>query len=36
MRFLYGGARINEDDTPGSLDMENDDTIDVMVERAHL
>ncbi|CAE6517866.1 unnamed protein product [Rhizoctonia solani] len=32
-RFLYDGNRINDDDTPASLDMENDDTIDVMVEQ---
>lgn len=32
-RFLYDGNRINEEDTPATLDMENDDTIDVMVER---
>lgn len=31
--FLYDGNRINDEDTPASLDMENDDTIDVMVER---
>ncbi|KAG9081455.1 hypothetical protein FRC07_014506 [Ceratobasidium sp. 392] len=33
IRFLYDGNRISEDDTPASLDMENDDTIDVMVEQ---
>ncbi|KAG8680022.1 hypothetical protein FRC09_018498, partial [Ceratobasidium sp. 395] len=33
IRFLYDGNRINEDETPASLDMENDDTIDVMVEQ---
>ncbi|KAI0300627.1 ubiquitin-related domain-containing protein [Multifurca ochricompacta] len=32
--FLYDGTRINDDDTPASLDMEDNDTIDVMVERA--
>ncbi|KAJ6525089.1 small ubiquitin-related modifier, partial [Mycena vulgaris] len=32
-RFLYDGARINDDDTPASLDMEDNDTIDVMVEQ---
>ncbi|KAG6329653.1 hypothetical protein ID866_9435, partial [Astraeus odoratus] len=32
IRFLYDGNRINEDDTPASLDMEDNDTIDVMVE----
>ncbi|CAE6446787.1 unnamed protein product, partial [Rhizoctonia solani] len=31
-RFLYDGNRINDEDTPSSLDMEDDDTIDVMVE----
>ncbi|KAG2123237.1 ubiquitin-related domain-containing protein [Suillus clintonianus] len=35
IRFLYDGSRINDDDTPASLDMEDNDTIDVMVERAH-
>lgn len=33
IRFLYDGSRINEDDTPASLDMEDNDTIDVMVEQ---
>jgi len=33
IRFLYDGTRINEDDTPASLDMEDNDTIDVMVEQ---
>ncbi|KAJ7328803.1 small ubiquitin-related modifier [Mycena olivaceomarginata] len=33
IRFLYDGARINDDDTPHSLDMEDNDTIDVMVEQ---
>ncbi|KIY64280.1 ubiquitin-like protein [Cylindrobasidium torrendii FP15055 ss-10] len=33
IRFLYDGERINEDDTPSSLDMEENDTIDVMVEQ---
>ncbi|QRV81397.1 ubiquitin-like Rad60 SUMO-like protein [Ceratobasidium sp. AG-Ba] len=33
IRFLYDGNRINDEDTPASLDMENDDTIDVMVEQ---
>ncbi|KAF8198199.1 small ubiquitin-related modifier [Mycena galopus ATCC 62051] len=33
IRFLYDGARINDDDTPSSLDMEDNDTIDVMVEQ---
>ncbi|KAF8129964.1 ubiquitin-like protein [Boletus edulis] len=33
IRFLYDGNRINEDDTPSSLEMEDNDTIDVMVEQ---
>ncbi|QRV95876.1 ubiquitin-like Rad60 SUMO-like protein [Ceratobasidium sp. AG-Ba] len=33
IRFLYDGNRINDEDTPASLEMENDDTIDVMVEQ---
>ncbi|ETW76761.1 hypothetical protein HETIRDRAFT_37775 [Heterobasidion irregulare TC 32-1] len=33
IRFLYDGNRINDDDTPASLDMEDNDTIDVMVEQ---
>ncbi|KAL5511958.1 SMT3 [Sanghuangporus vaninii] len=33
IRFLYDGERINEDDTPNSLEMEDNDTIDVMVEQ---
>jgi len=33
IRFLYDGTRINDDDTPLSLDMDDNDTIDVMVEQ---
>ncbi|KAF9523326.1 ubiquitin-like protein [Crepidotus variabilis] len=33
IRFLYDGVRVNEDDTPHTLDMEDNDTIDVMVEQ---
>jgi len=33
IRFLYDGNRINDDDTPYSLGMEDNDTIDVMVEQ---
>jgi len=33
IRFLYDGARVQEHDTPASLDMEDNDTIDVMVEQ---
>ncbi|KAJ4490798.1 small ubiquitin-related modifier [Lentinula aciculospora] len=33
IRFLYDGARISATDTPKSLEMEDNDTIDVMVEQ---
>ncbi|KAI0710692.1 ubiquitin-related domain-containing protein [Earliella scabrosa] len=33
IRFLYDGERISDDDTPASLGMEDNDTIDVMVEQ---
>ncbi|KAJ7591148.1 small ubiquitin-related modifier [Mycena floridula] len=33
IRFLYDGVRISDEDTPSSLDMEDNDTIDVMVEQ---
>ncbi|KAG8996732.1 hypothetical protein FRB94_008069 [Tulasnella sp. JGI-2019a] len=33
IRFLYDGARIQEDDTPASLEMTEGDAIDVMVEQ---
>ncbi|KZV98900.1 small ubiquitin-related modifier [Exidia glandulosa HHB12029] len=33
IRFLYDGNRLHEDDTPATLDMEEGDTIDVMVEQ---
>ncbi|KAI0631419.1 small ubiquitin-like modifier [Trametes polyzona] len=33
IRFLYDGNRINDDDTPASLDMEDNDAIDAMVEQ---
>jgi len=33
IRFLYDGDRINEEDTPQSLEMEENDAIDVMVEQ---
>ncbi|KAG8822586.1 hypothetical protein FRC20_009109 [Serendipita sp. 405] len=33
IRFLYDGNRIGEDDTPASLGMEDNDSIDVMVEQ---
>ena len=31
-RFIFDGERIKDDDTPESLEMENGDEIDVMVE----
>ncbi|KAF9074115.1 ubiquitin-related domain-containing protein [Rhodocollybia butyracea] len=33
IRLLYDGARISDKDTPASLEMEDNDTIDVMVEQ---
>ncbi|KZT58028.1 small ubiquitin-related modifier [Calocera cornea HHB12733] len=33
IRFLYDGERLGEDDTPASLEMQDGDTIDVMVEQ---
>jgi len=33
IRFLYDGQRIAEDETPDTLGMEDNDTIDVMVEQ---
>ncbi|KDQ09582.1 hypothetical protein BOTBODRAFT_164723 [Botryobasidium botryosum FD-172 SS1] len=33
IRFLYNGERINEDDTPASLYVADNDTIDVQVEQ---
>jgi len=33
IRFLYDGQRINDDATPSSLGMEDNETIDVMVEQ---
>ncbi|THH27586.1 hypothetical protein EUX98_g6607 [Antrodiella citrinella] len=33
IRFLYDGERVQENDTPASLDMEDNDSIDVMVEQ---
>ncbi|KAI9598324.1 ubiquitin-related domain-containing protein [Syncephalis fuscata] len=33
VRFLYDGIRIQPDDTPSKLDMEDDDVIDVMVQQ---
>lgn len=32
-RFLYDGTRIKDTDTPDSLEMEDNDSIDVMIER---
>jgi hypothetical protein len=36
LRFLYDGTRVNPEDTPASLEMEDNDTIDVMVERKRI
>uniref|UniRef100_A0A915CXE1 Small ubiquitin-related modifier n=1 Tax=Ditylenchus dipsaci TaxID=166011 RepID=A0A915CXE1_9BILA len=33
LRFLFDGRRINDDDTPKSLEMEEDDTIEVYQEQ---
>jgi len=33
IRFLYDGDRIGEDDTPASLEMDDNDTIDAMIEQ---
>ncbi|CAG8743365.1 9470_t:CDS:2, partial [Acaulospora colombiana] len=33
LRFLYDGNRIQPEDTPASLEMEDDDRIDVMYEQ---
>ena len=32
-RFIFDGERIKDDDTPETLEMENGDEIDVMVEQ---
>uniref|UniRef100_A0A915ELX0 Ubiquitin-like domain-containing protein n=1 Tax=Ditylenchus dipsaci TaxID=166011 RepID=A0A915ELX0_9BILA len=34
LRFLFDGRRINDDDTPKSLEMEEDDTIEVYQEQS--
>lgn len=33
LRFLFDGRRINDDESPAKLDMENDDTIEVYQEQ---
>uniref|UniRef100_A0A1I7YNT0 Small ubiquitin-related modifier n=1 Tax=Steinernema glaseri TaxID=37863 RepID=A0A1I7YNT0_9BILA len=33
LRFLFDGRRINDDDTPKTLDMEEDDVIEVYQEQ---
>ncbi|CAJ0961290.1 unnamed protein product, partial [Mesorhabditis belari] len=33
LRFLFDGRRINDDDTPKSLEMEEDDVIEVYAEQ---
>lgn len=32
-RFLFNGERLKDDDTPQSLQMENDDIIDAMLQQ---
>ena len=32
-RFIFDGERIKDDDSPDTLEMENGDEIDVMVEQ---
>ena len=34
VRFLFDGRRINQDDTPDMLDMEDEDEIDAMVAQS--
>ncbi|CAJ0956713.1 unnamed protein product, partial [Mesorhabditis belari] len=33
LRFLFDGRRINDEDTPKTLDMEEDDVIEVYAEQ---
>ena len=33
IRFLFDGTRITENDTPHTLDMENEDVIDAVLEQ---
>jgi len=33
VRFLFDGTRIRDDQTPGQLEMEDEDEIDAMVEQ---
>ncbi|KAK9900111.1 ubiquitin-like protein [Cystobasidium minutum MCA 4210] len=33
VKFLYDGQRIAQDDTPAKLDMEDNDSIDVVIEQ---
>jgi small ubiquitin-related modifier len=33
VKFLYDGARIMADDTPAKLEMEDNDSIDVVIEQ---
>ncbi|KXN91528.1 Ubiquitin-like protein pmt3/smt3 [Leucoagaricus sp. SymC.cos] len=35
IRFLFEGKRLDDDDTPASLDMDDGDSIDAMVERMY-
>ena len=36
IRFLFDGKRINDDETPKLLDMEDNDTIEVYQEQVSL
>nr|CAG8611170.1 4681_t:CDS:2 [Entrophospora candida] len=36
LRFLYDGERVQSHNTPAELDMEDGDSIDVMVEQIGL
>jgi len=33
IRFLYDGARVGEDDTPKTLNMEDNDVIDALIQQ---
>ncbi len=34
LRFLVDGERVKPDDTPGSLDLDDQDQVDVMLEQS--
>jgi hypothetical protein len=33
-RFIFDGERVNDDDTPDSMDMSEGDSLEVVLERA--